>query len=126
MSCAAASAVLEEIAERGLQDQARIVGGSLREGLARIAARSPCIGDVRGRGLFLGVELVRDREARTPASELAGHVVEQMKRHRILTSVDGPHRNVLKIKPPLVFSEAEAARYVEALAASLAALGQPT
>ena len=60
-------------------------------------------GDVRGLGLFLGIELVRDRAARTPAAAMAGYVVERMKDHGILLSTDGPDHNVIKMKPPLIF-----------------------
>ena len=73
------------------------------------------VGDVRGRGLFLGVDLVLDRETKAPASALSAEVLEGMKRRGILLSSDGPHDNVLKIKPPMVISAAECRRVVEAL-----------
>ncbi|MDG2397807.1 MAG: aminotransferase class III-fold pyridoxal phosphate-dependent enzyme, partial [Candidatus Marinimicrobia bacterium] len=62
------------------------------------------IGDVRGRGLFIGVELMRDLESLTPATEEANSVVNQMKDLGILISSDGPDHNVLKIKPPIIFT----------------------
>jgi len=75
---------------------------------------------VRGRGLFLGVEFVSDRETRRPATEVAGYVVERLKDHGILMSTDGPDDNVLKIKPPLAFSRADADRLATTLDAVLA------
>lgn len=66
------------------------------------------LGDVRGVGLFIGIDLVRNRETREPAPEEAQHVVARMKEELVLLSADGPFRNVLKIKPPLVFSQADA------------------
>jgi 4-aminobutyrate aminotransferase-like enzyme len=73
------------------------------------------IGDVRGRGLFLGVELVRDRETLAPAAGEAAYVVERMKERGILLSTEGPYHTVIKMKPPLVFSEADAEELVHAL-----------
>ncbi len=119
VSCSVGLAVLTAIQDQGLQRNAETVGNALRSGLESLAAAHPCIGDVRGRGLFLGVELVTDPEARTPAPDIAEYVVERMKAHRILLSVDGPAHNVIKIKPPLVFSEADAQHLVQTLAAVL-------
>ena len=71
-------------------------------------------------GLYLGVELVLDRESRLPATALAAHAVERMKQRGVLMSTDGPHSNVLKIKPPLCFDEDDAATLVGALDQTLA------
>ena len=87
----------------------------MEDGLACLKERHAVIGDVRGRGLFLGVELVRDRETREPAADLTRHVVEHMKERGFLISLDGPLHNVLKIKPPLVFSQANADLTVDAI-----------
>ena len=84
------------------------------------ALESPIVGDVRGRGLFLGVELVRSREARDPHPEACRYVVNRMRERGILMSADGPDANVLKIKPPMVFGRADAVRVVEELEAILA------
>lgn len=78
------------------------------QGYRKLADRFPIIGDVRGMGLFVGVELVTDRDARTPATEAADHVVDQLRLRGVLASTDGPDDNVLKIKPPMVFSPTEA------------------
>jgi 4-aminobutyrate aminotransferase-like enzyme len=73
------------------------------------------IGDVRGLGLFLGIDLVRDRETREPATEQADYVVNRLRECGILAGTDGPHHNVIKLRPPLVFSEADADLFVTAL-----------
>jgi 4-aminobutyrate aminotransferase-like enzyme len=91
-----------------------VVGGRLKDGLRHLADRHSAVGDVRGLGLFLGIELVRDRAARSPAAEAASYVVERMKDHGILLSTDGPEHNVIKMKPPLTFSEADADRVLAA------------
>ena len=65
------------------------------------------MGDVRGSGLFLGVELVRDRDTLEPATEEASYVVNRLRDRGVLTGTDGPHDNVLKLRPPLVLSEAD-------------------
>lgn len=85
-------------------------------------AVQPSIGDVRGRGLFLGVELVRDRTTLEPAAAEAGRVIEAMKQAGILLSTDGPLHNVLKTKPPLVVTRSDAERVAETLDRVLATL----
>jgi 4-aminobutyrate aminotransferase-like enzyme/Ser/Thr protein kinase RdoA (MazF antagonist) len=119
VSCAVGLAVLDVIHDEGLQQHALRVGQHLEDSLLRLAQRHPAIGDVRGRGLFLGVEFVTDTEERIPATDVAGYVVERMKDHGILLSTDGPDDNVLKIKPPLPFSRENADRLVEVLDAVL-------
>ncbi|HMB89916.1 MAG TPA: aminotransferase class III-fold pyridoxal phosphate-dependent enzyme, partial [Rhodothermales bacterium] len=120
VSCAAGLAVLDVIEEEGLQAHALQVGNHLKQALANLMAAHPIMGDVRGRGLFLGVELVRSRETLEPAAAEASHIVNRMRDHRILLSTDGPLHNVIKIKPPLVFSKAEADWMVQILATVLA------
>ena len=85
-----------------------------------LEVRFPIIGDVRGRGLFLGVELVLDRETLEPAAAQAAYVVNRLRECGLLMSTDGPLHNVLKIKPPLVFTEANADLLVRTLDAILA------
>ena len=119
VSCAAARAVLAEVRDRGLQEHARRTGDRLLGELRRLAARWPVVGDVRGRGLFLGVELVRDRSTREPFPEACAYVVNRAREMGVLASADGPDHNVLKIKPPLVFGEAESDRLVETLETAL-------
>ncbi|MCZ6915563.1 MAG: aminotransferase class III-fold pyridoxal phosphate-dependent enzyme [Gemmatimonadetes bacterium] len=115
VSCAIGLAVLDVIEDEGLQERALAVGGRLKKGLEELGARHQAIGDVRGLGLFLGVEMVSDRSSLAPAAELAGSVVEGMRDRGILLSTDGPLHNVIKIKPPLVFSADDADRLVESL-----------
>ena len=119
VSCAAARAVLAEIRDRGLQEHARTVGGGLLRGLRELTSDHPFVGDVRGRGLFLGIEFVRDRTSREPFPEACTHLVNRAREMGVLLSVDGPGHNVIKIKPPLVFGEAEAALLLETLGAVL-------
>jgi 4-aminobutyrate aminotransferase-like enzyme/Ser/Thr protein kinase RdoA (MazF antagonist) len=117
VSCAAASAVLAVIADEGLVDHAGELGASL---LAELRGLDDAgVGEVRGRGLFLGVELVEDREGKAPDAARAKAVVEWARRRGVLLSTDGPAGNVIKIKPPLCFGEVEAKILVATLAAAL-------
>ena len=115
VACAAGLAVLEAIREEGLQEQARATGGWLLEGLRELQGRHAIVGDVRGLGLFLGIELVRDRDTLEPAGAEASALVDRMKDAGILLSTDGPFHNVIKIKPPMVFSRADAALLLDRL-----------
>ena len=115
VSCAIALAVLEVIDDEQLQENARRVGDFLMAGLRGLQQRHECIGDVRGRGLFIGAELVGDRAARTPDRPRAKAIVEAMKARHVLLSTEGPDDNVLKIKPPIVFSQANAEEFLDKL-----------
>ena len=108
VSCAIGLAVLDVIEEEGLQANAREVGGYLLEGLRALAPDHPIIGDVRGMGLYVGVELVLDRDTLEPGGHQASYVANRMRDHGVLISTDGPLHNVLKIKPPLVFTRENA------------------
>ena len=122
VSCAAALAVLDVIRDEGLQENARATGEYLLAGLRDLASRHPLIGDVRGRGLFLGIELVRDRATREPAAVEASDLVDRMKDLGVLLSTDGPLHNVIKIKPPLVFSRPDADLLLARLEMALSSL----
>ena len=115
VSCAVGLAVLDVVQEERLQDHAAAVGASLLEALRRLAARHPLIGDVRGSGLFLGVELVKDRETLEPAAADASDVVNRMRERGILLGTDGPFANVLKIRPPMPFTREDADQLVATL-----------
>ena len=115
VSCAIGLAVLDVIREEGLQENARVVGEYLLEGLKGLQEKYPLLGNVRGLGLFIGVEMVKDPESREPATEKANRVKERLRDHHLLLSTDGPDDNVLKIKPPIVFTTANADHLVEAL-----------
>jgi len=108
VACAAGLSVLDVLEEEGLQGNALMVGEYLKRGLLELADRHPLIGDVRGSGLFLGVELVRNRETLEPATDEADYVVNRLRELGVLTGTDGPFHNVLKLRPPLVFSRANA------------------
>ncbi|MGD8857488.1 MAG: aminotransferase class III-fold pyridoxal phosphate-dependent enzyme, partial [Chloroflexota bacterium] len=108
VSCAIGLAVLDVIEEEGLQARAQYVGQAFQGGLRRLMERQPLVGDVRGLGLFIGLELVKDRQTKEPAPKEAARVIELMQQRGILLSTDGPDHNVIKIKPPLVISEADA------------------
>jgi 4-aminobutyrate aminotransferase-like enzyme/Ser/Thr protein kinase RdoA (MazF antagonist) len=115
VSCAAGLAVLDVLEEERLQERAASVGGSLVEGLRALAGRHPLVGDVRGSGLFLGVELVRDRATLEPAPDEAAYVVNRLRERSVLSGTDGPYHNVLKLRPPLVLSEGDARLLVATL-----------
>ena len=118
-SCAAGLAVLKVIDDEGLQDHALTMGKALLTGLHDLASRHASIGDVRGTGLFLGLELVSDRDQRTPAPAIAAYVKNRLYDRRFLTGTEGPHDNVLKIRPPMTFDAEAASALIETLDAIL-------
>jgi 4-aminobutyrate aminotransferase-like enzyme/Ser/Thr protein kinase RdoA (MazF antagonist) len=120
VSCAIGLAVLDVLREEGLQEHARAVGQHMLEQLRRFVERHRLVGDVRGSGLFLGVELVRDRATLAPAAAEASYVVNRMREEGILLGTDGPYHNVIKIRPPMPFTESNADRLVETLERALA------
>lgn len=105
---AAGLAVLDVIEEDGLQENARVVGGRLKSGLQRLRARHALIGDVRGMGLMLGVELVTDRATKTPAREQTLDVLEAMREMGVLIGKGGLDGNILRIKPPMCITAEDA------------------
>ena len=111
VSCAIATAVIRTVREEQLRDKALATGMYLMKQLRKLATEFPLIGDVRGVGLFLGVELVRDASTKMPATTQASYLVNRMRERGILMSTDGPDYNVLKLKPPLCFGR-EAADYL--------------
>ena len=117
VSCAIGLKVLEVVQEENLQAHALKVGERLLTGLRDLQQCHEIIGDVRGSGFFLGVELLRD--ALKPATAEATRIVNQMREHGILLGTDGPHHNVLKIRPPMPFSEADADLLLATLNATL-------
>ncbi len=119
VSAAIGLAVLDVIADEGLQEHARITGERLLGGLREVATRHEPIGDVRGAGLFVGFELVRDRATREPDAAFATELVNRAAARGVLLSTDGADHNAIKIKPPLVFSDADADRLIETVEAIL-------
>ena len=108
VSCAIGLAVLDVLEAESLQSHARAVGDRMLRRLHRFPEHYPIVGDVRGSGLFLGVELVRNRETLEPAGAEATYVVNRMREEGILVGTDGPYHNVVKIRPPMPFDEADA------------------
>lgn len=104
VSCAAAMAVLEEIEEKNLVENARVVGLHARKRLEALQAKYDIIGDVRGSGLVFGAEMVLDRETKDPASDFTDRVINAMRHRGVIHSKLGRHKNTLKIRPPLPFS----------------------
>jgi 4-aminobutyrate aminotransferase-like enzyme/Ser/Thr protein kinase RdoA (MazF antagonist) len=104
VSCAVGLAVLEELEQNELQNNALNVGKYILESLNELKEKFKLIGNVRGKGLFIGIELVRSRETLEPADWESSYICERMKDLGVLISTDGPYHNVLKIKPPLIFT----------------------
>jgi len=115
VSCAVGLAVLDVLQEECLQANALRIGGRLGDEFKRLAQRHPLIGDVRGSGLFFGLDLVRSRETRQAAPDQASYVVNRLREAGILTGTDGPHHNVIKLRPPLIFSDSDAAYFCRTL-----------
>jgi 4-aminobutyrate aminotransferase-like enzyme len=105
LSCVIGKKVLEVTQREGLQQHAATVGQKLLEGFKQLKLKHPLIGDVRGAGLFLGIELVVDRDSLEPAASEASEISNALKDAGILIGIDGPHHNVLKIRPPMPFDD---------------------
>ncbi|MFL3027161.1 MAG: aminotransferase class III-fold pyridoxal phosphate-dependent enzyme [Candidatus Neomarinimicrobiota bacterium] len=115
VSCAVGRTVLEIIEKEKLQENAYLIGKYLIKELNDLKIRHNLIGDIRGRGLFLGIELIRDHENMVPAASEAEEIVNDMKDRGILVSTDGPNHNVIKIKPPMIFTKKNADQLLDTL-----------
>ncbi|MCP5111363.1 MAG: aminotransferase class III-fold pyridoxal phosphate-dependent enzyme, partial [bacterium] len=104
VSCVIGTAVLDVVEAENRQAHALKVGNHLLAGLRALMGRYPIIGDVRGSGLFLGAELVRDRDTLEPATEEAAFIANRFRDHGLLLGTDGPHHNVIKIRGPMPFA----------------------
>ena len=124
VSCAAALAVLDVIEDEGLQANALEIGQHIVAGLQDSADEHSCIGDIRGNGLFIAVELVSDRNSKTPASDLTRQVVNDLRHRGVLTSSIGRDNNILKFRPPLVLTREDANHMLDMLNASLTSLAE--
>jgi 4-aminobutyrate aminotransferase-like enzyme len=122
VSAAVGMAVMDVLEAERLPENALATGRYLTAKLEALKSRHELIGDVRGAGLFLGVELVRDRETLEPATTEAGDVVNRMREAGVLASTDGPFDNVIKIKPPMVFGVREADIFADELDRAIGAL----
>jgi 4-aminobutyrate aminotransferase-like enzyme len=118
VSCAVGQAVLDVIKEEGLQENALAVGSYLLDQLKNMQNQHDLIGEVRGRGLFIGIELVKDELV--PAAAESQTIINHMKDKGLLLSTDGPDHNVIKIKPPLVFNKENADELVKKLDETMA------
>ena len=122
VAAAAGLAVLETLEAENLQQNALEIGTYLLAELNVVARRFKCVGDVRGKGLYIGVELVRDRKSKKPDRATATRVVEILRDRNILVGIAGPYGNILKIRPPLCFERDHADLLVRTLSDSLATL----
>jgi 4-aminobutyrate aminotransferase-like enzyme len=115
VSCAAGMAVMDVLEDEDLIGNAKATGDYVLTLLRGLAERHEIIGDVRGRGLFFAVELVSDRDSKSPATDVAKQVINAMCREGVLISRIGPSDNILKIRPPMPFSSVHADQLVGAL-----------
>jgi hypothetical protein len=120
VACAAGLAVLDVLRDENLQQNALEVGTRWLTSLRELQSTYGLIGDVRGSGLFLGLDFVTDRATRQPAANQASYVVNRFRDRGILAGTDGPHHNVIKLRPPLIFSHADANLFTSTLAEILA------
>jgi len=116
VGCAAGLAVLDVLRDEALPQNAAQVGSAWIRDLRALQLSYPLIGDVRGLGLFLGIDLVNGRATRSPATEQASYIVNRLRERGILAGTDGPHHNVIKLRPPLCFSDSDAKLLTSTLA----------
>lgn len=107
LSCVVGNEVLQIVEDEGLMANARQMGNKLLQGLQELQQQHQCIGDVRGIGLFIGVQLVTCRASKAPATELTSYVKNRMREEHILMGSEGPADNILKIRPPLTIGAAD-------------------
>ena len=115
VSCAIGMAVMDVIEEKNLIENSKLMGELFIDGLTKLKNRYEIIGDIRGKGLFLGIELVKNRSSLEPAPKEAKLLVEGMLSKNILLSIDGPRKNVIKIKPPMVITKEDVDRTIKSL-----------
>jgi 4-aminobutyrate aminotransferase-like enzyme len=123
VSCAIGLAVLDVVRDEGLQRRALDLGARFLDGLRALMPRHRLIGDVRGHGLFLGIEVVRDRMTLDPAADEAAELVNRMAARGVLLATDGPFHNVIKIKPPMVLTADDVDMAIRVLDDELGELG---
>ncbi|MBQ0824485.1 aminotransferase class III-fold pyridoxal phosphate-dependent enzyme [Microvirga sp. HBU67558] len=119
LACVIGREVLRVVDEEALQEQALDVGTFMLDGLRELQKEHAVIGDVRGSGLFIGVELIKDHDTLEPAQRQASYIVNRLREHRILIGTDGPLDNVLKIRPPLCFTREDASHLLGRLSTVL-------
>ncbi len=119
--CAAARGVMAALGPGGLQENARIVGEEALKMFRELQTRHEVIGDIRGSGMMIGVELVKDRESKAPASELVAKIADQIADSVIVTKA-GVHANVFRLVPPLCLTVEDATQVIDRLDALLTKL----
>ncbi len=122
VSCAAGMAVLDVIEREDLINKSNEVGDYFRAQLRRLAKFQSLIGEVRGKGMLIGLEFVTDRIAKTPATEQTIRLLEVMKDNRVLVGSEGVYKNILKLRPSLAWNKREVDIFIDALDRSLSAL----
>jgi alanine-glyoxylate transaminase/(R)-3-amino-2-methylpropionate-pyruvate transaminase len=122
VSMAAGLAVLDIIDEDGLQENCRVLGARLKGGLQKLQASHALIGDVRGKGLMLGLELVSDRASKAPAKQQTLEIMEALREMSVLVGKGGLDGNVLRIKPPMCITAADVDYALDAMDAALSAV----
>ncbi|MEK1887731.1 MAG: aminotransferase class III-fold pyridoxal phosphate-dependent enzyme [Phyllobacterium sp.] len=122
VSCAVGLAVLDVIERDNLRANAREIGNYLLERFKTMQARYHVIGDVRGQGLFLGIELVTDRMTKEPATEIARKINNGARKRGVLMGTEGPYDNILKLRPPMIFTRANADLLIEVMEETFAAV----
>jgi 4-aminobutyrate aminotransferase-like enzyme/Ser/Thr protein kinase RdoA (MazF antagonist) len=120
VACAAGLAVLDVLESEQLQRNSLNIGTNWIRDLQTLQSAHSLIGDVRGSGLFLGIDLVTDPASRTPATRHASYVLNRLRERGILAGTDGPYHNVIKLRPPLIFSSSDAALFTSTLSSILA------
>ena len=123
LSCRTGKTVLDIVDDEGLMQNAEEMGVRLMAGLTTLAAEHDLIGDVRGQGLFIGVEMGTDRTTRKPATRQTGYVLNRMREGRILIGCEGPDNNILKIRPPLTIDAEDVDMLLDRLGTILAETG---
>jgi len=123
VACAAALASIHTLRDERLVERSAALGEEMRERLAHDLREHPCVGEVRGAGMMLGIEMVRDREGRTPAPDLVGRAVIECLRAGVLVLGGGIHGNVLSLSPPFVITESQLAHALDVLVAALRGMG---
>ncbi|NUH66812.1 aminotransferase class III-fold pyridoxal phosphate-dependent enzyme [Sulfitobacter sp. S0837] len=123
LSCRVGKTVLDIVDDEGLAENAAVMGARLMSGLQGLAEKHPLIGDVRGMGLFVGVEMVNDRTRRDPATRQTAYILNRMRAARILIGCEGPDNNILKVRPPLTVDAEGIDRLIHQLGAILSESG---
>jgi alanine-glyoxylate transaminase/(R)-3-amino-2-methylpropionate-pyruvate transaminase len=114
-SCAAGRAVLQVIDEERLQENSRTVGAALRQVLERLHQKHEIVGEVRGHGLMLAIELVTDRKSKAPATDITADIFEKTRDNGLVISKSGAYRNILRMVPPMCITEADVTAVADAL-----------